>query len=62
MTDDSVDQQLLAQKQRAIELLAQESGCSVDRVQALFLAEYGKLAAGAHIRSYLSLLTRNSVR
>jgi hypothetical protein len=35
---------------------------AIERVQKIFLVEYKKLAAHAHIKSYLPLLACNSVR
>jgi hypothetical protein len=62
MIDDSMDSQILIQEQWAIELLARETHASVAKVQKIFLIEYAKLAAHAHIKSFLPLLTSNSVR
>ncbi len=62
MGNESVDSELLAQEQWAIELLAREANTPIATVQEVFLAEYKKLAAHAHIRSFLPLLTCNSVR
>jgi hypothetical protein len=60
--DESVDSQILSQEQWAIELLARETHTAVEKVQEVFLVEYKKLAAHAHIKSYLPLLACNSVR
>jgi hypothetical protein len=62
MGNESVDSELLAQEQWAIELLARETNTAIATVQEVFLAEYKKLAAHARIRSFLPLLTSNSVR
>jgi hypothetical protein len=62
MTNDSTDTQILSQEQRAIEALARDTRTAVVKVQEIFLTEYRKLAANARIRSYLPLLTSNSVR
>jgi len=60
--DESVDSQILSQEQWAIELLARETHTALEKVQEVFLVEYKKLAAHAHIKSYLPLLACNSVR
>jgi len=60
--DESIDSQILSQEQWAIELLARETHTALGKVQEVFLAEYKKLAAHAHIKSYLPLLACNSVR
>jgi hypothetical protein len=62
MINDSMDAQLLSQEQRAIESLARDTHTAVAKVQEIFLIEYRKLAVHAHVRSYLPLLTSNSVR
>jgi hypothetical protein len=62
MINDSMDSQILAQEQWAIELLARETHTAVAKVQEIFLIEYAKLAVGAHIKSFLPLLTSNRVR
>lgn len=62
MIDDSMDSELLSQEQWAIELLARETDTPIATVQEVFLIEYRKLAAHAHVKSYLSLLAGNSVR
>jgi hypothetical protein len=62
MINDSMDAQLLSQEQRAIEALARNTHTAVAKVQEIFLIEYRKLAVHAHVRSYLPLLTSNSVR
>jgi hypothetical protein len=62
MLNDSMDDQILLQEQWAIELLARETQTAVAKVQEVFLVEYKKLAAHAHVKSYLPLLTCNSVR
>ncbi len=60
--DELVDSQILSQEQWAIELLARETHTAIGKVQEVFLVEYKKLAAHAHITSYLPLLACNSVR
>jgi len=62
MIDDSLDAQILSQEQWSIERLSRETDTAIERVQEVFLAEYRRLAMHAHIRSYLPLLTCNSVR
>lgn len=62
MINDSPDAQILSQEQWSIELLSRETDTAIGKVQELFLAEYKRLALHAHIRSYLPLLTCNSVR
>ena len=62
MINDSMHNQLLSQEQWAIELLARETHTAIATVQEVFLIEYRKLAAHAHVRSFLPLLTSNSVR
>jgi hypothetical protein len=62
MINDSMDAQLLSQEQRAIEALARDTHTAVAKVQEIFLIEYRKLAVHAHVKSYLPLLTSNSVR
>jgi hypothetical protein len=57
-----MDAQLLSQEQRAIEALARDTHTAVAKVQEIFLIEYRKLAVHAHVKSYLPLLTSNSVR
>jgi hypothetical protein len=57
-----VDSQLLLEEQWAIELLARETHTAIEKVQEVFLVEYKKLASHAHIKSYLPLLTCNTVR
>ena len=59
---ESVDAQLLLEEQWAIELLARETHTALEKVQEVFLVEYKKLASHAHIKSYLPLLTCNTVR
>ena len=61
-SNGSADAQILLQEQWAIELLARETHTAIAAVQKVFLVEYKRLAEHAHIRSYLSLLTSNSVR
>jgi hypothetical protein len=62
MINESMDAQLLSQEQGAIEALAHDTHTEVAKVQEIFLIEYRKLAVHAHVRSYLPLLTSNSVR
>jgi hypothetical protein len=62
MINDSIDTQLLSQEQWAIDALARDTHTEVAKVQEIFLIEYRKLAVHAHVRSYLPLLTSNSVR
>lgn len=62
MTNDSMDAQILAQEQWAIELLARETHTAIAKVQELFLSEYAKIEPDAHITSFLPLLTSNRVR
>jgi hypothetical protein len=61
-SNGSADAQILLQEQWAIELLARETHTAIAAVQKVFLVEYKRLAEHAHIRSYLPLLARNSVR
>ena len=62
MGNDASDSEILLQEQRAIEILALETRTAIASVQELFLVEYKKLAAHAHITLYLPLLTSNNVR
>jgi len=62
MINDSMDTQILSQEQWTIELLARETHTAIGTVQEVFLVEYRKLAAHAHIKSFLPLLASNSVR
>jgi hypothetical protein len=62
MGTESIDSQILAQEQWSIELLARETHTAIATVQQVFLEEYKKLAAHAHITMYLPLLTCNTVR
>ncbi|MGO9930728.1 MAG: hypothetical protein ACLPV8_02800 [Steroidobacteraceae bacterium] len=62
MINDSMDAQILSQEQWAIEALARDTHTAVAKVQEIFLIEYRKLAAHAHVKSYLPLLASNSVR
>jgi hypothetical protein len=48
--------------ERAIEFLAQESHVPVDVVTPLYKAEWAKLAIGARITAYISILTMRNVR
>jgi hypothetical protein len=62
MINDSMDAQILAQEQWAIELLARETNTAIAKVQEIFLSEYAKIAPDAHVKSFLPLLTSNRVR
>jgi hypothetical protein len=62
MIDDSIDAQILSQEHSVIESLARETHTAVATVQEVFLTEYKKLALNARVKSYLPLLTSNSVR
>jgi hypothetical protein len=62
MTNNATDSQLLSQEEWSIALLARETHTELAKVQQIFLIEYRKLAANAHITSFLSLLTCNRVR
>jgi hypothetical protein len=62
MASDLSDSPILEQERWAIELLARETHTTIARVQEVFLAEYEKLAEGAHIKAFLPLLTGNLVR
>ena len=62
MINDSMDAQILSQEQWTIEALARDTHTAVAKVQEIFLIEYRKLAVNAYVRSYLPLLTSNSVR
>jgi len=55
------DVPILAQERRAIALLARSTHTTIARVQQIFLSEYSKLAAGAHIKAFLPLLVGNRV-
>jgi hypothetical protein len=57
-----IDSQILSQEQWAIELLARETDTPIEKVREVFLVEYKKLAAHAHITSYLPLLACSSAR
>jgi hypothetical protein len=59
---DSADARILSQEQHVIELLARETHTEIAAVQEVFLVEYKKLAAHAHITAYLPLLTSHRVR
>jgi hypothetical protein len=48
--------------ERAIEFLAQESHVPIDVVTPLYQAEWAKLAIGARITAYISILTMRNVR
>ena len=54
--------QELPEHERAFELLAQESHVPIDVVRPLYKAEWAKLAMGAHITAYISVLTMRNVR
>ena len=62
MASDLPDSPILAEEQGAITRLARETHSTIARVQEVFLEEYKRLAAGAHIKVYLPLLTGNLVR
>ena len=62
MGNESTDSQILSQEHSTIELLARETQTAIATVQELFLAEYKKLSAHAHITLYVPVLTSNSVR
>lgn len=62
MANEGTDSDILAQERWAIEVLARETKTAIAAVQVVFLAEYRKLEANAHIRSYLPVLTCNSTR
>ena len=62
MGDDPNDAQILSQERRCIELLAREAHTATATVQHVFLSEYKRLAAAAHVKAFLPLLTRSSVR
>jgi hypothetical protein len=62
MVNNSTDSQILTQERRAIELLARKTHTAITKVQEIFLIEYEKLAVGAHIKSFLPLLTNNRVK
>ena len=47
---------------RAIEFLAQESHVPINVVTPLYKAEWAKLAIGARITAYISILTMRNVR
>jgi hypothetical protein len=62
MLNDSIDAEILAQEQNAIESLARDTHTAIATVQEVFLIEYKKLALHAEVKSYLPLLASNSVR
>ncbi len=62
MNNDSEDARILAQEQGSIESLAREAQADVAAVRKVFLVEYKRLAAHAHITAYLPLLTSHRVR
>lgn len=62
MINDSMDAQILSQEKWAIEVLARDTHTAIAKVQEIFLIEYRKLAVNARVKSYLPLLTNNSVR
>jgi hypothetical protein len=62
MVSDLPESPILEQERLAIELLARETHTTIARVQEVFLEEYRKLAEGAHIKSFLPVLTGNHVR
>ena len=53
---------ILSQSQRGIKVLARETHTALATVQEVYLCEYNRLAAAAHIKSYLPLVTSNRVR
>jgi len=48
--------------ERAIEFLAQESHVPINVVSPLYKAEWAKLAIGARITAFISILTMRNVR
>jgi hypothetical protein len=62
MLEPSLETRLLAEEQPTIEMLARESHTAIEKVQEVFLLEYAKIAAGAHITAFLPLLACNRVR
>ena len=62
MRNNAKDARILSQSQRGIKVLARETHTTLATVQEVFLCEYNKLAAAAHIKSYLPLVTSNRVR
>jgi hypothetical protein len=62
MGNDSQDAHILSQEQRGIERLARETHTAIATVEDVFLSEYNRLAATAHLKSYLPLLVSNNVR
>jgi hypothetical protein len=62
MLEPSLETRILAEEQPAIEMLARETDTAIVRVQAVFLQEYAKIAAGAHITAFLPLLACSRVR
>ena len=62
MDDSLKDARILSQAQRGIELLASETDTDITVVREVYLCEYKRLAAAAHIKSYLPLVTNNTVR
>jgi hypothetical protein len=62
MTYDTADSPLLANEAWSLEHLARETHTEISEAQQIFLLEYKKLAANAHIKSFLPLLTCHGVR
>lgn len=62
MKDGLADAELLQREQRCIELLSHGTHTAIGTVQQVFLTEYHRLEKAARIKSYLPLLTINSVR
>jgi len=51
-----------ARNERALSSLCDRSGVPLAEVRSLFAQEFSRLAFGAKIRSYLSVLTASNVR
>jgi hypothetical protein len=62
MDNNLKDARILSQARRGIELMAHETHTAIATVQEVYLCEYNRLAAAAHIKSYLSLVASNSAR
>ena len=60
--DDLTQTRILAQEHLAIELLAQDTHTDIGTVQTLFLAEFARLSATAHIQSFVSVLAAHRVK
>jgi hypothetical protein len=56
MTNDATDSELLAREDCSIQLLARETLTEIEKVRTMYLIEYKKLAANAHITTFLPLL------